>query len=62
MRTSGTGGTLRRIITSEMMTVDGFFSGPNGEPDWFVQDNELDRFAQELLDSVETILGEGRTS
>ncbi len=45
-----------------MMTVDSFFSGPNGELDWFVQDDELDRFAHELLDSVETILGEGRTS
>ena len=62
MRTSGTGGTLRRIIASEMMTVDGFFSGPNGEHDWFVQDDKLDRFAQELLDSVETILGKGHNS
>jgi dihydrofolate reductase len=47
---------LRRIIASEMVTVDGFFSGPNGELDWFVQDEELGTFAQELLDSVDTIL------
>jgi dihydrofolate reductase len=47
---------LRRIIASEMVTLDGFFSGPNGELDWFVQDEELDRFAQHLLDSVDTIV------
>lgn len=47
---------LRRIIASEMVTVDGFFSGPNGELDWFVQDEELDKFANDLIDSVDTIL------
>lgn len=39
-----------------MVTVDGFFSGPNGELDWFVQDKELEKFATELIDSVDTIL------
>jgi dihydrofolate reductase len=47
---------LRRLIVSEMVTVDGFFSGPNGELDWFVQDDSLERFANDLLDSVDTIL------
>jgi dihydrofolate reductase len=47
---------LRRIIASEMVTVDGFFSGPNGELDWFVQDKELEKLATELIDSVDTIL------
>src|SRR5262245_15470355 len=55
------GGLLRRIIASEMVTVDGFFSGPNGELDWFVQDEEGDKFANELLDSVDAILY-GRTT
>jgi dihydrofolate reductase len=31
-------------------------SGPHGELDWFVRDEEIDRFANELLDSVDTIL------
>ncbi len=31
-----------------MGTVDGFFAGPNGELDWFVQDEELDKFANVL--------------
>jgi dihydrofolate reductase len=47
---------LRRLIASEMVTVDGFFAGPNGELDWFVQSEELDKFALDLLDSVDTIL------
>jgi dihydrofolate reductase len=39
-----------------MVTIDGFFAGDNGELDWFVQSEELDRFATKLLDSVDTIL------
>jgi hypothetical protein len=29
---------VRRLIASEMVTVYGFFAGPNGELDWFVHD------------------------
>src|SRR6266540_118147 len=39
-----------------MVTVDGFFSGPKGEVDWFVQSEDLEEFAQKLIDSVDTIL------
>jgi hypothetical protein len=39
---------VRRLIASEMVTVDGFFAGPNGELDWFVQSEELDAFATAL--------------
>ena len=52
---------MRRILASEMVTVDGFFSGSNGELDWFVQDEEVDKFANDLLDSVDAILY-GRTT
>src|SRR5262245_60038062 len=50
------GGALRRVIASEMLTVDGFFSGPDGELDWFVQDEQLDRFAMDVTGTVDTIL------
>jgi dihydrofolate reductase len=52
---------LRRLIASEMVTVDGFFAGANGELDWFVQSDELEEFATNLLDSVDTILYGGVT-
>jgi dihydrofolate reductase len=47
---------LLRRVASEMVSIDGFFAGPNGQLDWFVQDEELDRYADELLNSVDTIL------
>jgi dihydrofolate reductase len=47
---------VRRLIASEMVTVDGFFAGPNGELDWFIQGEELDAYATALLESVDTIL------
>jgi hypothetical protein len=42
---------LKRIIASEMVTVDGFFSGPNGELDWFVQDERAERECRPLEQS-----------
>jgi len=48
--------TMRRILVSEMVTVDGFFAGTNGELDWFGQDEALDTFALDLLESVDTLL------
>jgi dihydrofolate reductase len=47
---------MRKIIASEMITVDGFFAGADGELDWFVQDEELNTIALDLLRSVDTIL------
>jgi dihydrofolate reductase len=52
---------MRKIIVSEMVTVDGFFAGPYGELEWFVQSDELDAYAMDLLESVDTILY-GRTT
>jgi dihydrofolate reductase len=52
---------LRRLIASEMVTVDGFFAGRNGELDWFVQDEELNKFANDLIESVDTIVYGRRT-
>ncbi len=28
--------TMRKILAQEMVSVDGFFAGPNDELDWFV--------------------------
>jgi dihydrofolate reductase len=47
---------LRKIIVSNMVSLDGFFSGPNGELDWFVSDRVLERYTSEMMGTVDTIL------
>jgi len=39
-----------------MVTVDGYFAGPNGEIDWHVVDKEFNEYAKEMLESVDTLL------
>ncbi len=46
----------RKIIVSEMVTLDGFFAGPNGEIDWHIVDEEFNQYAIDLLNTVDTIL------
>ncbi len=47
---------MRKIIVSEMVTPDGFFAGPNGEIDWFVWNEEMAKYAIDLISTVDTIL------
>lgn len=47
---------MRKLIVSNMVTVDGFFSGPNGEIDWHHVDAEFNEYAITLLDSVDTLV------
>ncbi len=47
---------MRRIIVSNLVTLDGFFAGPNGETDWFVWDQDTEQYGKGLLQSVDTIL------
>jgi hypothetical protein len=39
-----------------MMTLDGFFSGVNVEPDWHIVDEEFHRFAVEQLSEAGLLL------
>lgn len=39
-----------------MMTVDGFVAGSNNELDWVVWEDEMDRDAAKLIQSVDTML------
>ncbi len=32
---------MRKIIASEMVTLEGLFAGPNGEIDWFSWNDEM---------------------
>jgi dihydrofolate reductase len=47
---------MRKLIVSNLVTVDGFFEGPNQELDWFMTNDEFFGYVRTLLDSVSTIL------
>lgn len=47
---------MRKIIVSNLITLDGFFEGPNQELDWFVIEDEFFDYVKELFKSVDTIL------
>ena len=47
---------MRKIIVSEMISIDGFFAGPNGEIDWHNVDEEFNSIAIDLLKKVDTVL------
>ena len=39
-----------------MVTLDGFFEGPNKELDWHIVDEEFNEYAIDLLSNVDAIL------
>jgi dihydrofolate reductase len=47
---------MRKIIVSEMVSVDGFFAGPNGEIDWHVVDAEFNEYAIAMLHAADTLV------
>jgi dihydrofolate reductase len=47
---------MRKIILFNMISLDGFFAGPNGEIDWHNVDAEFNEFAIEQLGTIDTII------
>ena len=47
---------MRKLILQMMVSLDGFFEGPNKELDWHAWDEEMEKEAHETLDSVDAIL------
>ncbi len=47
---------MRKIIYYNLVSLDGFFAGPNGEIDWHRVDEEFNQYAIEFLNSVDTII------
>jgi dihydrofolate reductase len=45
---------MRRIVMFNRVTADGFFAGPDGNLDWVVPDEELDRSAMEAIQRSDT--------
>ncbi|HET7115313.1 MAG TPA: dihydrofolate reductase family protein [Hanamia sp.] len=52
---------MRKIIVSNLISLDGFFEGVNKEIDWFTVDESFFEYARQLLNEVDTILF-GRTT
>lgn len=46
----------RKLILFNLMTLDGFFEGPNHEIDWHNVDGEFNEFAIEQLDTADGLL------
>jgi len=47
---------MRKIIVSNLITIDGYFEGLNQDLSWFVTDSDFFDFAVKQLDEVDTIL------
>ena len=47
---------MRKIIVSEMISLDGFFEDKNKGTEWHTLNEEFFGFSRELLNSVDTIL------
>ncbi len=52
---------MRKIISFQLVTVDGFFAGPNGEIDWHNYDDEMGAYSVEQLKSLGALIF-GRTT
>lgn len=47
---------MRKIIVSEMISVDGFFADEKGGIDWHVVEDEFNNYAISLLKEIDTLL------
>lgn len=47
---------MGKIILSMMITADSYIAGPNNELNWVVWEDEMDRDAAKLIESVDTML------
>jgi dihydrofolate reductase len=47
---------MSKLIAWNMVTLNGFFTGPKGEIDWFVFDNELERYVLETQETAGMLL------
>jgi len=47
---------MRKVIFQMMISLDGFFEGPNREIDWHNVDEEFNNYAIDLLNNVDLLL------
>jgi dihydrofolate reductase len=47
---------MRKVIVSNLVSLDGFFEGPNQELDWHVVEAEFHAYATEMLRNADTLV------
>jgi dihydrofolate reductase len=47
---------MRNVVLSVQVSLDGFIARPNGELDWHLVDREVNEYARDLLDSLDTLV------
>ena len=47
---------MRKVIFTNMVTLDGFFEGPNREIDWHMVDEDFNKESLKLNESADTLL------
>lgn len=47
---------MGQLFWQMMVSLDGFFEGPNRELDWHVTDGDFARYVQEMLESIDAIV------
>lgn len=48
---------MRKFFVMNRITLDGMFDGPNGENDWFVPGNDVDKAVHEMIEADTLLLG-----
>jgi dihydrofolate reductase len=47
---------MRKVIVSNIVSLNGYIAGPNNELDWHIVNDEFLQFAENMLNSVDCIL------
>jgi dihydrofolate reductase len=47
---------MRKIVVSNMTSLDGYIAGPAGELDWHLVDADFIKYSEEMLDAADLIL------
>jgi hypothetical protein len=48
--------SMRKVISQTMISLDGSFEGLNKELEWHVLDDEMEKYADDLQNTVDAIL------
>jgi dihydrofolate reductase len=47
---------MKKIVVSNLISLDGYYAGPQGEIDWFNVGKDFEAYAVELIGAVDTML------